>query len=349
MSAMRRPLIMRCGAFGDMVLLTPMIRMLSQRFAAPVDIVSSGGWTRPLLAGQPGVGDLFLVRSRRRPYFVSPDQWQLVGDLRARGVGPTWFLDPAGIGKPLLRRAGIGDEWLVDAADFPRRDGEHYLERFERVASAVPPAFGTAPPAVSAPTSTMLEVSDAGRTDLAAWLARHGIADRPLLLIQAGNKRTMRRGDRRRSSNSKYWPEPNWAAAIAALRRQHPGHAVLLLGVPSEFALNEDIRRIDADPGVLNVANDLPIPRLLALLERAAGMLSVDTGPAHAAAALGLPQVVLFGAADPALYRPRAAAGVPVICVQATPPGPLEGLSVRAVTDAVASLPLRRARELARD
>ena len=79
-------------------------------------------------------------------------------------------------------------------------------------------------------------------------------------------------------------------------------------------------------------------------------MLSVDTGPAHAAAAIGLPQVVLFGAADPALYRPRAAPGVAVICVQTTPPGPpSRGLSLQAVIDAVESLPLRRARAFAPD
>ena len=33
-------------------------------------------------------------------------------------------------------------------------------------------------------------------------------------------------------------------------------------------------------------------------------MISVDTGPAHAAAALACPTVVLFGKADPQLYRP---------------------------------------------
>jgi heptosyltransferase-2/heptosyltransferase-3 len=33
-------------------------------------------------------------------------------------------------------------------------------------------------------------------------------------------------------------------------------------------------------------------------------MISVDTGPAHAAAALGCPTVALFGTASPALYRP---------------------------------------------
>jgi len=40
------------------------------------------------------------------------------------------------------------------------------------------------------------------------------------------------------------------------------------------------------------------------LLQRATGMISVDTGPAHAAAALGCPTLALFGKADPRLYRP---------------------------------------------
>ena len=54
-----RPLIVRFGAFGDMVILTVLIRALAQRFGQPVDIVSSGGWTLPLLSGQPGIGDIF--------------------------------------------------------------------------------------------------------------------------------------------------------------------------------------------------------------------------------------------------------------------------------------------------
>ena len=89
-----------------------------------------------------------------------------------------------------------------------------------------------------------------------------------------------------------------------------------MLGVPSEHELNEDVRLRVNDPAVINVANELPMPRLLALLERAAALVSVDTGPAHAAAALGLPQVVLFGAADP--FVPAGLAPAPpleIFCV----------------------------------
>jgi ADP-heptose:LPS heptosyltransferase len=38
----------------------------------------------------------------------------------------------------------------------------------------------------------------------------------------------------------------------------------------------------------------------------------VDSGPAHAGAAVGCPQVVLFGKASPALYRPFGVAGADV-------------------------------------
>jgi ADP-heptose:LPS heptosyltransferase len=332
---------MRCGAFGDMVLLLPLIRTLAERFGTPVDVVSSGGWTRPLLEGQPGVGELLLIKSRRRPYLLSPDQWRLVGALRQRGVGPSWFLDPAGVGRSLLERAGISAEWRIDADDFPRREREHYLEWFQRIAAVSPRALGLPPAAVLPVSGATLAVTPAARAELDAWLARRGLESRPLLLVQAGNKRTMRRGDRQRRSNTKYWPEQRWTEAIRTLRRLHPAHAVLLLGVPSEHELNEQIRSACGDPDVANVARELPIPRLLALIERAAAMLSVDTGPAHAAAALGLPLVVLFAAADPALYRPRGALGATVRCLQPEPPGPLEGLALAPVLEALRTLPLR--------
>jgi heptosyltransferase-2/heptosyltransferase-3 len=47
-------------------------------------------------------------------------------------------------------------------------------------------------------------------------------------------------------------------------------------------------------------------------LARGAGLLTVDSGPAHAAAAVGCPLVVLFGKASTSLYRPWGTAGAPV-------------------------------------
>jgi ADP-heptose:LPS heptosyltransferase len=63
----------------------------------------------------------------------------------------------------------------------------------------------------------------------------------------------------------------------------------------------------------------LPLRRLFALCERSHNMISVDTGPAHAAAAVGLPLVVLFGAYPSRVWQPRSAVGSPVIGVGGPP------------------------------
>jgi heptosyltransferase-2/heptosyltransferase-3 len=301
-----RPLVMRCGAFGDMVLLTALIRQLHLRFAQPADLIASGPWTVPLLRGQPGVGEIFIIRSRKTPFWFSPLQRALVKWLRAREAGPTWFCDPGTVGRDLLRRGGIPDAYVCEDAALPKIPGEHFVDRWIRFAQTTPPAFAGKAPQTDArvPSAAVLQISDSQRATLSTWLARYGLGDRPLLLVQAGNKRTMRRGSRQRVTNTKYWPEERWAAVIRALREERRDHAILLMGVPSEYELNADIARIAGVQDVHNVADDLPIDVLLPLLERASGMISVDTGPAHAAAALGCPTVALFGTSDPQLYRP---------------------------------------------
>jgi len=310
---LERPLALRCGAFGDMVLLTALIRVLHAEFRAPVDIVTSGSWSEPLLRGQPGVGEIFSVRSRKTPYWMSLDQQRLVRQLRARRAGPVWFCDGDGAARPLLERAGIPIEYIVDVKDHPLLPGEHATQQWRRLAQIMPSAVKAPDAGIDAVLpGCYLEVTPAQRAQLTTWLKARGLADQPLILVQIGNKRTMRRGPRSLAVNNKYWPNQRWAEVLRFLRERHPRHALVLLGTGPEFQLNQELAALAAIDGLHNVADDLPIPRLVALLDRAAGLLTVDSGPAHAAAAVGCPQVVLFGKALPSLYRPTGTAGAEV-------------------------------------
>jgi ADP-heptose:LPS heptosyltransferase len=300
-----RPLVVRCGAFGDMVLLSVLIRQLSFRFGGPVDVVTSGPWSLPLLRSQAHVGEVFVLRSRKAPYWTSARQWQLVRWLRARPVGPVWFADPGTAGRELLRRAGIPDELVVEFAAVPGYAGEHICERLSRLAQLTPSAWkGLASPLQSELQANARLHPDAHRALLGQWLRRRGIGDRAIIAIQPGSKRTMRSWYYRSALNSKYWPEHSWAAVLRGLRAEHSDHELILLGVKSEFHLNKRIAKLSGLERVHNIAGDVPVEILLPLLERASGMISIDTGPAHAAAALGCPTVTLFGQADPRLYRP---------------------------------------------
>ncbi len=302
---MVRPLVMRCGAFGDMVLVTTLIQQLHARFGAPVDVIASGGWARPLLAPRRGVGEIYTLRSRRKPFWLDREQQRLVQALQARGAGPAWYCDGGGHGRSLLRRAGITDDLVCDTRDLPWLPGEHFVERWLRMAALTPPALQPPPPPPPARAANAeLDLSASEQLACEAWLARRGLAGRTLVGFQAGNKRTMRGFFRRRASNTKYWPESHWGEVLRGVRTALPSAALLLLGVREEYALNEDIKKAAGIDDLHNVADDLPIPVLLPLLGRCHSLVSVDTGPAHVAAALGCPTVTLFGVADPKRFRP---------------------------------------------
>lgn len=307
--AQRPPLVMRCGAFGDMVLLTVLLEQLYARFKAPVDVIASGPWSEPLLAGHHAVGRMFILRSRRTPYWLSLSQQRLVAWLRARGAGPTWFCD-RGEGRELLARGGVADDYVVDSTEYPFLEGENFADRYLRLGALTPAAFsGLLPPAVAGiPRAARLEVPDAARRELDGWLAGRGLTGRPYMVIHPGSRHVARRRLRSRSGAAKYWPEERWAEVVRGVRARCPEQAIVFSGMGAESSFIADVLRISrvAD-AVVNAANDLPVTRLLPLLERAKSLIAVDTGPAHAAAALGCPTVALFGHIDPWLYRPGGA------------------------------------------
>jgi heptosyltransferase-2/heptosyltransferase-3 len=317
-----------------MVLLIPMLKALQQRYGQSCELVSSGPWTAPLMDRVPACGPLHLLTSRRAPYFFNRSQWQLVDALRRRPAGPVYVVEPDEKPLSLLRRGGVGPEWICSLRDLPRLPGEHIAAHALRLAHQTPAALRSEStpnggPALAPDARPTLRAAD--RQDCADWLERKRLVGPPLVLVQPGNKKTMKGGDRQRASNAKYWPETHWADVITGVRQLLPSSRVLICGAPSERPLAEDIVRQMRSPGdeVIIATDDLPIPRLLALQERAHSMITVDTGPAHTAAAMGCPEVVLFTrqahcAAD--LYAPLPTSA-PVKVLLPEDPAPDAGLS----------------------
>ncbi len=311
-----RATVMRFGAFGDMIMLTPMLRWIAGHTGAPVDVVSSGGWTRPLLGMQPYVGELTLVTSRKAPYWLNRSQQDLVRHLAAHSQGDLLVCETDSKSMALARRARPDQRHLHSCAQFQRRPQEHWIEFLLRFAHHV---YGVAfDPAWVRDwlRSGWLELDAAHVDECGRWLAGRGWAQRKLVLIQAGSKRTMRRGAAHRASNVKFWPDEHWVALCRHVLDADPEVQVLFCGSPQEHDYALRLAAAIDHPRVASVADELPIPRLLALQQRAHSMVSVDTGPAHAAAAMGCPLVVLFGDLDPREWQPYSVCA-PVQVVQA--------------------------------
>jgi heptosyltransferase-2/heptosyltransferase-3 len=181
------------------------------------------------------------------------------------------------------------------------------------------------------------------RRACAAWLRANGWYGCDLVLIQAGNFRSMSTHHAtaaRRAADDKAWPAERWKKLFALIHAHSPGALIVLCGASSEAPMLRSLRDGVALDCV--VVADPPLRQLFALCESAHSMISVDTGPAHAAAALGVPLVVLYGAESPAYWLPRGPAGTAVVGLGGPPHSTrVDQLEAEEVFAAWRSLPAR--------
>ncbi|MCH6482710.1 hypothetical protein MMG85_03870 [Pseudoxanthomonas sp. LH2527] len=317
MSDVARPLVVRCGALGDMVMLTTLIRLLHARYGQPVDVLTTGAWTPPLLAPMPEVGHVQLVTSRNTPYLLCPSQWKAVRWLRQRGRGPVYVCDTDAPTLRLLDRGKLHPDDIVQRRNDDDEDNgvtRLWPDRWLRIGMRDPRhPYSTMQVDPSIYRFPSLRVTDPDRRDLAQWRVQHGL-EGTCVLFQPGNKRTHKRGNVATASHPKYWPPAAWAEVANAIWQRLPQARIVLCGSPAEHGVLDEITAATGhDVRMYNAARELPVPRLLALLEQAHSLMSVDTGPAHAAAALGCPLVVMFGAASPAKWRPIGPGAITVL------------------------------------
>lgn len=353
MAQCTRPLVIRFGRLGDSVLLQPLLQRLQQRYGQPCDLLAIGGWPAALYAHRSEVGEIVALESPRRLLLLSPERLRAVLWLRQRREAPVYVCEP----QP---RALLRIEHMLDLAGIPManrayftdlalREGEHWVDHLLRFAEVVPPAFrGNAlTPKVTATglPAPRLQATAQAREDCERWLSSRGWDGRPLVLLQPANKRSMRwNGVRALADDDKAWPVQHWAALAWAISEAMPEARVLLCGSPREADYLEDIRTVAASESVAVAADDLPLPRLMALLEGAHSMVSVDTGPAHMAAALGCPLLVMFGGASPTHWAPRPVpGGVVQVLGGATREARVASLSVEQVVAAWRELASRGA------
>jgi ADP-heptose:LPS heptosyltransferase len=299
------PLVCRFGAFGDMVMITPLLRQLYLRGGIPCDVLAIGGWNKALFEQMPYVRNVFTVDSRSAPYWFDRSQRELAKILKTHRHQYAWICETSAKSYRLLARAGIDRSSSANQLDLPVIHGEHYCAKWLRLGNVSPFGFEYPQHPVEA-LNTELFVSEDEVQKCRRWLQIRGLdPDAPIVCVQAGSKRTTRRGRADRSSNTKYWHEKNWAEVIDGMIESLPGAQVLLCGVSAEIEMCQAIQGLcRLTENVQTVADDLPLRRLLALLSMAHSCISVDTGPAHAAAALNCPLVVLFGKANPNRFRP---------------------------------------------
>jgi len=324
MAAPVHPIVIWFGRVGDMILLSSLLDVLHSRYRNPCLLIAAGPWTAEIYQTHADVGQIWCLR-RYTPFVFDMTWWRALRALRRCRDDPVYVCetDPRKLARirRLLRLSGTDAARCVFITDQASCLQPHWVDRLVSLGRLTPPALREADypwPSVSPLCAPRLEISAAARADCDAWLNEQGWGDRPIILVQPGNRRTMR-GSKLRISlqDDKAWPIERWAALLQRVHARMPQAAIVLCGAPRESLLLGWIRAATSLPAV--VTAELPLGRLLALCAAAHSMISVDTGPAHAAAALGLPLVVMFGGHSQQEWLPRSPAGSPVLGVGGPP------------------------------
>ncbi|MDE2816844.1 MAG: glycosyltransferase family 9 protein [Chloroflexota bacterium] len=302
---LNRILVIRPDHIGDVLLVTPALRLLRQAFPDSEITALVGPWSEAVLANNPHVDRVLTCRfpgfdrSQPQPGMrayrqlrqdaqrLRSEDYQLALNLRE----DFWW------GAALAAFAGIPYVWGFDVPECapflthaqPLQDDEHQAASDLRMARAVA-ALGVEVENVDTQLQFDFTPDDEQRAEM--LLRNAAIPDAATLIaIHPGSGA----------------PVKNWAAAgwhaVGSVLAQDPDVHFLVTAGPTEHALAEEVAAGLPRDRVLLV-EQVSLGELAALYARCALVLGPDSGPLHLAVAVKTPSVTLYGASDPVRFGP---------------------------------------------
>jgi ADP-heptose:LPS heptosyltransferase len=319
-----RPTVFFFCRLGDMVMLTLLLNLLHKRYGLPCQVIGTGSWSSAIYQGNPDVAAVWSFH-RHLPFLFDRPWSDVRRALRDSAPGPIYICERHYRQLPRIRRmlrlSGVDPRRCVYlTADITAGP---LIDRLVRLGEETPPALRAAdhpPPPAAMVDGPRLHVLAAERATRDAWLRTEGWYGRELIILQPGNHRTMgprRARWRRLNTDDKWWPLERWAELLQRMHACRSDALLVLRGSHEEVPMLEEIRAAAGVANVVVVGNGLR--EFFALCESAHSMISVDSGPAHAAAALSVPLVVLYGAESPRYWLPRSPCGSAVVGVGGPP------------------------------
>ncbi len=312
-SEVRSILLVQLDHLGDAVLTTAMLPGLRRRFPAASLEVVCGAAGKDVFQAAPEVDRVrvagvhrFARGKLRRFAWAAAAVWWGLALRRARfdlaidvrgDFSVAVILWLSGARRRVGWAAGGGGFLLTDSAEFVA--GRPEVES----RAALLAVLGIDARQEDEPLRPRFTPSDRARRGVGERLERHlsgGCTEAPRVVVHVGA-----------GTLAKAWPEGHFEELVGRLVVEQ-GAEVILVGGLADRAVAARILGNRPWPGVADWAGELTIDELAALIERADVLVGADSGPAHLAAAVDTPAVVLFsGTNQPQQWQPPGH----VVCV----------------------------------
>lgn len=320
-------LLLQLKRIGDLILTTPAFAALREKFPdAQITLVVAPGCA-PLIPAIPYIDNIYVAGDWRVFWKIGAGRFDWCIDF-TRNDRSAFLATLSGAARrvAIKRRSKARSLIYNNAVDSSLR-----LEHTIDVNLALLAPLGIKNPS----RKLQLDLPDSARESAADVRAKYNI-DSLYVVFHPGSARA-----------EKFWEPSRWAEVIDHAAAKWNCTCVLTGG--SDNAELDHFAEIKSRTraSVVDLAGKIDILTLAALFERARMLVTVDTASLHLAAALGTPQVALFGPTNPFHWRPLESAALILQGDSQRPltefqpkqePRAMNQISTAAVIDAMESL-----------
>ncbi len=292
---MARVLIVAPNWIGDALMAQPLLARLRAKQPDAILEVLAPKWVAPVLRRMPEVNEVIETPFRHGALELRA-RWRFGRSLRSRAydhaivLPNSWKSALVPYLAEIRLRAGYVGEWRYGLLNLlyraKRRSRGPMAQHYARLADAP----GTSAREALEPPKLLCD-----RASSAATAGRFGFAPAPRanIVLCPGAE----------YGPAKRWPAEHFGALASALGAR--GALVWLLGSQGDVPVCDDVVRA-SEGAATSLAGKTTLDEAIELIAFADAAVSNDSGLMHIAAALGRPQVALFGSSSPEHTPPRS-------------------------------------------
>jgi len=276
-------LVVSTTALGDTLWSTPFFTSIKNKYPHATLAVLTSPLGKQILSEHPAIDQLFVLKKPLFFHFflllkqLRKQRFQIILVFHAsqRVVFPLCYLLKSSrlIGTKQMNKQL--DYLFTDLADYKNT---HEMHRRDQLCQLIHVSTPKYMPFYKHPSSAANELTEI--------LKRHNIdIHRPYIVIHPGAK-----------DYYKCWPIHSYNQLIALLKKKWAS-PIIITGTADERALIAPL--IQAHPDLISLCGKLSLASLAYLIDKAALLITNDTGPMHLSTAVNSKVIALFGPTDP--------------------------------------------------
>lgn len=279
----KRALVLRCGALGDLVYATSVIDALRAQYGSDilVDFITTPG-TAKLFEHDPRIHQTFPLKHKKLPIWLSPQKRAIIHASKEHPYDLLISLEFGKQFKSLIKaihakhKTGMGILETAELKDINRGEATkyYYSDVIEPLLllKAKPILFGKSFEELTSKVSL----------------------PQRYIVIAPSNSHNQKKG-----LNYRAWPFEHWKSLIQSLAADT---SIVIVGARGEEAFFDQIKPYA--PNVIDLVGLLSISELITTVQYGCGLICTDSATGHIGAAVDTPTFVLMGPNNPLTDSP---------------------------------------------